>query len=411
MTTDPTRPVGVDVPDHVPENLVWRHSIDEFTRELDDPYLAGARLHNGPDIIWAQNAVLGKPAWVLTRHALIQEAYLAPDVFSSDRQNLALLGVDWKLNPLEYDPPEHQAYRKILNPFFTPRAMAELDVSVREVCDTLIAKFADLGGCEFISEFAEQFPSYIFLDFMGMPRDKLNDFLEWERVMIQAADPMKKFTAMKSVLTYMETYVEEQRNNPTTDLMKGLFSARMDNGSPLSEGEIMGMCYLLYIGGLDTVFSALGWILRHLALDNPLQERLRANPQDIPQAVEELMRAYPVATTHREVKRDIHFHGVDMRVGDWVLFPTFLAARDPRVYDNPHVVDIDRRARHITFATGPHLCLGVHLARRELKTVVEAFLSRFKNIRIASGEHYSFHTGGVFGVDRLPLEWDAVSDS
>lgn len=392
-------------PDHVPAELIFSRNLNEFNCELDDPYMAASRLHDGPDILWAPGAVLGQPAWVLTRFKLIQEALLDTEHFSSDRQNLAMLGVDWKLNPLEYDPPEHGKYRKILNPYFSPRTVSALDGSVRDICDTLISKFADRGSCEFVTDFAEQFPSYVFLDVMGLPRDKLYDFLSWERDMIHG-DPTAQFGAMKSVLEYFEEFIAEQRKNPTTELLRGLFSARVDDGRPLDAGEIMGMCYLLYIGGLDTVFCTLGWVMRHLANDQPLQQRLRENPDDIPQAVEELLRAYPVATTHRELKQDIEFHGVRMKAGDWVLCPIYLGARDPQMYENPHTVDIDRRARHIAFATGPHTCLGMHLARREIKTVIESFLSRFNNIRIPQGESYKYHVGGVFGVDYLPLEWD-----
>jgi cytochrome P450 len=154
------------------------------------------------------------------------------------------------------------------------------------------------------------------------------------------------------------------------------------------------------------VYSTLGWIMRHLAGDQALQQRLRDNPQDIPKAVEEFARAFGVAAPHRNVKEDFTFHGVFMKKDDVVLMPTYMASRDPRAYENPHVIEIDRKARHLTFATGPHACAGIHLAKRELRVVIEAFLSRFRNIRIPEGENYAYHTGGVLGVDRLPLEWD-----
>jgi len=397
------------IPDHVPAERVWQHNIDEFNRELDDPYLAASRLHDGPDIFWARNVVMGQPGWILTRHALIQEVFIDAARFSSERNNLAFLGVSWKLNPLEYDPPEHHTYRRILNPYFGPSAVSKLDVPVREVCDSLIAEFADRGACEFVTDFAEKFPSYVFLDLMGMPREMLPQFLGWERDLLRSTDPVTRVSAMKAVLHYLEGFVAEQRKQPSSELMRGIYAARLADGRPLDEGEILGMCYLFYIGGLDTVYSSLGWILRHLASDAPLQQRLRDNPQDIPHAIEEFLRAYPVATPHRTVKEDLVFHGVFMRKGDNVLLPTYLSGRDPLAFENPHVVDIDRRARHIAFGTGPHACLGNHLARRELKTVIEAFLSRFRNIRIPAGERYAYHTGSVFGVDRLPLEWDRAS--
>lgn len=394
------------VPDHVPAGLVWEHSFDDFNRELDDPYLAISRLHDGPEILWARSAIFGQPAWVVTRHDLIQEVFIDTEHFSSARSNLAMLGVSWRLNPLEYDPPEHHAYRRVLNPFFTPKAVSILDETVGKTCEVLIAEFGDRGSCEFIEEFAEKFPSYIFLDLLGLPRDMLPDFLAWHRDMMRAPDPAQRLAAMKKVLDYLDVFVDEQRQGPTTELMNGIVTARMPDGRPLDKGEIMGMCYLLYIGGLDTVLSTLGWIMRHLAGDRALQERLRANPDDIPRAVEEFLRAFPVANPHRTVKKDVVFHGVPMKAGDEVLLPICLAGRDPRVYEAPHVVDIDRGARHLAFATGPHTCLGLHLARRELRAVLKAMLSHCKNIRLAEGGQYEYHVGGTFGVDRLYLEWE-----
>lgn len=402
---------GPAVPDHVPAELVWNHNLDKFNGELDDPYLAASRLHDGPPIIWAREAVFDQPGWVLTRKALIEEAFLSPELFSSVRADQGssvgqALGVDWHLNPLEFDPPRHHQYRKHLNPWFTPKAVAAMGDSVKAVCDSLIAGFEHRKCCEFITEFAEEFPARIFLDMMGMSRDRLPEFLAWERGMLRGEDAAARVGAMRSVHEFLKEFIARQRRQPTTELMAGILSARLDGERPLNDGEIMGMCFLLYIGGLDTVYSSLGWAMRHLAGDSALQERLRNTPEDIPLAVDEFLRAYPVATPHRSVTRDLSFHGVPMRAGETVVLPTCLAGRDPEAYDDPHRVNIDRRSSHIAFAVGPHICLGRHLARRELATVIEAFLSRFRNIRIPEGEHYRFHTGGVFGVDYLPLEWD-----
>ncbi len=166
------------------------------------------------------------------------------------------------------------------------------------------------------------------------------------------------------------------------------------------------MFYVLYVGGLDTVYSTLGWIMRYLAGDPELQRRLRDNPDDMGAAIEELTRAFSVVVTHRQVAQDFIFHGVPMRKGEEINLPLALANRDPALYENPHVVDIDRKSRHINFGTGAHSCLGIHLAKREIRIVLEEFLSHFHNIRIADGETYRFHTGRTFGVDYLPLCWD-----
>ena len=152
--------------------------------------------------------------------------------------------------------------------------------------------------------------------------------------------------------------------------------------------------------------------MRHLAGDALLQKRLRANPEDIPPAVDEFSRAFGVAAPGRTVANDFTFHGVSMRRGDTVLLPTYLASRDPRAFENPHVIDIDRRARNnLSFATGPHTCLGMHLARREIRIVLQELLARLQNIRMAAGESYEFHTGSVLGIDRLPLVWEPRRES
>jgi cytochrome P450 len=244
---------------------------------------------------------------------------------------------------------------------------------------------------------------------MGMPRERLGDFLAWERAMIRPASAEDAVAGMTAVIAYLEQFIREQRVHPTTDLMRGVLSARYNDERALSEKEVLGVCFILYIGGLDTVFSTLGWTFWHLAQDPALQQRLRDRPEDVTQAVEELLRAYSVASSARTVARDFTFHGVTMRAGDEVLLSLPLAGRDPQAYDDPHRVDIDRPVRHIAFGTGPHTCIGLRLAKREIRIVLETLLARFADIRMPAGAQITFHTSNVFGVDHLPLEWDLVA--
>ena len=402
-----TQTTKSNIPDHVPPELVWDHSLDRFNMEMDDPFLAGSRLHDGPDIIWSTEASHGTPGWVITRHDLIEEAFIDYKHFSSQRgSNIdAVMGSAMRMLPTEVDPPEHHAYRRILTPYFTPKAVSALDDKVRETCDDLIAKFADKGGCEFIADFARIFPNSIFLSLMGMPVEMLPQFLEWEDMIMRGKDQATRHQGVAAIMGYVKGFVDEQKREPRSELIKAITTADI-NGRPMNDIELVGMCFLLYVAGLDTVYSTLGWVMRYLASDQALQQRLRDNPQDIPKAVDEFARAFGVPSSSRTVTEDFTFHGVEMHKGDVVLLPTYLASRDPRTYENPHVIDIDRKARNVSFATGPHACVGIHLAKREIRTVVEAFVSRFRNIRIPAGEGYEYHTGGVLGVDRLPLEWD-----
>jgi cytochrome P450 len=407
VTATNTCPSGV--PDHVPGELVWDHVLEAFNLELDDPFLAASRLHAGPDIFWATHESYGKPGWVLTRHDLIKEALVDYEHFSSEGGSgiSELLGVNWPLNPVEIDPPRHFLYRQILNPLFTPRAVDALDEAVRDVCRALVSEFEGRGSCEFIGEFAIRFPTYIFLALMGMPREEAPQFLQWEEALFRGADLNERVSAGRGILRYLEGFLARQRAQPTTDLLKGIVSARVE-GRPLTDEEILGMLYTFYVGGLDTVYSTLGWTLRHLASHPDLQSRLRKNPELIPQAADEFLRAFSVVSTHRKVAKDFVFHGVQMRKGDPVVVPLYLAGRDPQVFENPNEVHLDRRSGGLPFGSGAHLCLGRLLARREIRIVLEIFLARFDNIRMPPGETYEYHAGVTFGVDRLPLVWDRI---
>lgn len=397
------------VPDHVPAELVWDHDIDEYAAELDDPFIGVSRLFDGPDLVWARGASRGLPGWIPTRYALIEEVFLDAERFKSGGSNDAaeLLGVSWRLNPLEIDPPAHRAYRQILQPWFLPSAINKMEEKVRQIARDLIAEFEQRGGCEFITQFAELFPSYIFLELMGLPRDRLSQFLDWENAFMRAPTMEERVGAARAIKDYLESYIEQRRSDRRDDLVTAILDARID-GRPLDQGEIMGMCMVLYLGGLDTVMSSLGWYFRHLANHPDLQERLRANPDEIPGAVDDFLRAFGVTGTRRTATRDTELAGVTIRKGDWVMVPTYLAGRDPQQYTDPHVVDPGRKARHLTLATGVHNCLGVHLAKREIKIVLEEWLSRFRDIRIPQGQEAQWHTQGVWGVHSLPLEWERI---
>ena len=210
---------------------------------------------------------------------------------------------------------------------------------------------------------------------------------------------------MGKVLDYLKEFLREQRGDPKMDLVRGLFAARYDGERPLTETELISICYVLFIGGLDTVYSTIGWIVRHLARDLALQQRLREQPALLPDAVEEFLRVYSAASSQRRVKSDLVFHGVEMRAGDAIQLSLPLAGRDPKAFPDPHTVQLERRPRHLAFGTGSHSCIGLHLGRREIRIVLEALLSRFEEIRLPAGGDYAYHTGSVFGVDRLPLEW------
>jgi cytochrome P450 len=359
-----------NVPDHVPAELVWNHSFDAFTAELGDPFLAVARLHDGPGVIWATDAAYGRPGWVVTRHDLISEVFVDYEHFSAERPGMIadLLGVNLRLTPIEIDPPAHYGYRRILNPYFTPKAVKAYDAPVRNACVSLIEKFAAQGGCEFVNDFAIPFPSFVFLDLMDMPRDRLADFIAWEEAVMRATDPTKRVAAARSIYHYLDAHMQAQRKKPSSEFLRAMTTAAID-GRPLEHLEVMGMFYVLYVGGLDTVYSTLGWVMRHLATHPELQQRLRDNPDDLPAAVEEFCRAFSVVVTHRQVAQDYVFHGVPMRKGEEINLPITLADRDPLLFPNPQAASHQLRDRHTLL---PRRALGQARAAHRDRGVPEA---------------------------------------
>jgi cytochrome P450 len=395
------------VPAHVPPELYWDHSLAAFNNELDDPFLAAARLLDGPPLVWARDGAQGRPGWVIARHALLKEAFIDWEHFSSEggMDLTQMLGVDWNLNPVNIDPPRHTQYRKVLTPFFTPKAVSHMEADVRRTVEELIAPFADKGGCDFVKDFAIPFPSMIFLRLMGMPLDMLQQFFQWEQNLLHGTTMEGRLTAGREILEYLKFHLEQQKKQPATPLMENIMSAEID-GKKLNDGEILGMFYTFYVGGLDTVYATISWSMRHIATRPKFQQFLRDNPDTMDKVVMELLRLFSVVSSQRRVTKDFVWHGVQMKENDLVIMPIFIACRDPEAYPNPHEIDLDRHEQPLAFASGPHLCLGMHLARREIKIAIETFLARFDNIRIPAGAHYTYHAGPTFNVDSLPLEWD-----
>lgn len=394
-------------PSHVPPELVWDDSLSRFNSELDDPFIAASRLLDGPPLFYARDGAQGRPGWVIARHALLKEAFIDWEHFSSEggMDLTQMLGVDWNLNPVNIDPPMHTIYRKVLTPFFTPKAVSHMEESVRQTCDDLIAPFADTGGCDFVKDFAIPFPSLIFLRIMGMPLDMMQQFFTWEQDLLRGTSMESRIETGRAILDYLTYHLEQQKKQPATPLMENIMNARIEDDRPLTDGEILGMFYTFYVGGLDTVYATISWSMRHIATRPDFQQFLRDNPDKMDKAVMELLRLFSVVSSQRRVAKDFTWHGVEMKENDLVIMPIFIACRDPEAYPNPHEFELGREEQPLAFASGPHLCLGMHLARREIKIALETFLERFDDIHIPEGAHYEYHAGPTFNVDSLPLAW------
>jgi len=178
------------------------------------------------------------------------------------------------------------------------------------------------------------------------------------------------------------------------------------DGAPVADAPLYAMCFLLYTAGLDTVAKVLGYSFRHLAENPGLRRMLVEKPEMIPDAVEEFLRFYSIATTVRVVTKDTEFAGVAMKEGDRIVCPTSSAGRDPEQFPDPDTFIPDRKPnRHLAFGAGPHRCVGSHLARLELRIALEEWHKRIPDYRIADGAEIGEYVGSVAGLTVLPLEW------
>jgi cytochrome P450 len=398
-------------PSHVPASLVVDFQFELMDGASRDAVQAAANaVRSAPPIFYAPNVERGQGAWVIARHDLIREVYQDAGLFSSKHNAdfSLLIGESWDLLPLEKDPPEHGVWRTLMNPLFSPSRMKAVEETIKSTSSRLVDAILAKGEAEFVKDFSEIFPVNIFLGMFGLPLEHTSRFVGWANDLLHSPTMEGREQAAKSICDYLRTVITERRAQPTGDVISFVVTAEVE-GRGVTDQEALAMCFLLYSAGLDTVASMLAYMFKHLAEHPDDQQALRDDPALIPNAIEELLRAYPIVVSHRLVTRDVEFHGVRMKAGDRINLPTMLAGRDEQEFSDADKVDFAReKVNHITFAAGPHRCLGSHLARRELRVALEEWLTRVPPFRIKAGEQPVTHGVGVFGVNYLPLTWDAA---
>ena len=192
---------------------------------------------------------------------------------------------------------------------------------------------------------------------------------------------------------------------PNGDLMSQIVNMRLD-GQPASDEQAMGICYLLFLGGLDTMTSSLGFHFAFLAQNQELQRELRSDRSKIGATIEELLRLNSIVQVQRCATRDTEFAGVHIKKGDWITLSPGIAHADPSEFERPDTFDPNRpNSRHMAFAVGPHRCMGSHLARREFVVAYNEWFDRIPPFHIKQGTRSVMHGGAVFGVSKLELSW------
>ncbi|HVW41791.1 MAG TPA: cytochrome P450 [Amycolatopsis sp.] len=349
--------------------------------------------------------------WIFTDQSVILDGLQNPDLWSSSVIVPTEPDPPYKWIPIMLDPPQHTKWRKLLGGYFSPGRTKSMKEEQHRLAADIIAGLRGKGECDFVRDFARVFPSTIFLRIMGMPQEKLAQFMEWEDMILHQTnesdpDGSIRLGGMQKVTEYFAGLVAERRaaQDPAADDIVSAAVRWEIDGKPASDTDVLNCLLLLFMAGLDTVASQSSYALYHLAKHPEHRERLVRDPDVIQHAVEEMLRAYPIVQTARKATRDGDFHGYQVKAGDMATFPLSASGRDENAYPNAREVDLDREVtRHLSFGGGPHRCLGSHLARQELVVLLEEWHKAIPEYEVV-GQPME-HGGGVWGLDSLSLSW------
>lgn len=390
------------------------------------------RLRDEAPVSWQEEHAVGPwPAgpgfWAITRYDDVRHVLRTPADFSSALGATQIRDPDPGDLPflrrmvLNMDPPEQVRLRTLVTGAFTRRRLEAFAGTVADRAERLLAAVRDDGGCELVAQVTDDFPLQNLSDLLGVPAEDRSMLLHWTNRVIGYQDPEhaeessgagpptppvnpRSPASLADMFGYADSLAERKRAEPADDVMTALVQAEVD-GRRLTDAELHMFFFLLVIAGNDTVRSALpGGVLA--LLEHPQEyARLQAEPDRLPGAVEEMLRWHPpVLTFRRTATRDLVLNGTRIAAGDKVVVYHCSAHRDERRFPDPDAFDPDRTPNdHLAFGQGPHLCLGAHFARLQMRAFLTAFL-RLPPVRLA-GPPRRLTSNFINGITRLPLVW------
>ena len=408
-------------PAHVPADRIYNLNwvMGGMPNDLVDPYepfgwLSGQDVPRlmftppSPSGLASASGAAAAGNWAATHYEDINRIYTDNEHFSNKgtAEFQRLIGETFPSIPLAIDPPDHAKYRMFLMPFFSPaRITRDLEPRIREVVVEMIDAVAHKGEVDMAWDFGRVFPVRIFMGLMGFPPKMFDEFLDWEWNILHSGSLEKMQWALRSVLTFLRGFIAEKEANPDEFLTSSIVHGKIE-GRPLTEDEKIGMVWFLWLGGLDTVAATISQMFRRMAMQPSIQQQIRENPALINGAVEEFLRTQPILSSGRRATKDFEWHGCQIKAGDGFSCINPSGNFDPARFENPREFDPTRTGnRHFTFVGGIHACLGAHLARRELRLLLEEWFNRVPEFRIKPGADSTVFPG-LMSIRNLPLVWD-----
>jgi cytochrome P450 len=353
-------------------------------------------------------------SYMITSGEAAEFALKHPELFSSKRA-FDLAGSPLAMVPIAFDPPEHTRYRRVLQPFFSPRGTASWLPMVRALAGQLIDGFAGRGECDLVADLAVPLPGQVFLTLFGLPLEDQDRLIAWKEALVNFATPSAELPSQRAARLGAELYeylvghiAKRRQGGGGEDLLGQLLADTSDDR--LSDEELLGLSFLFVLAGLETVTSALSTGFAALAARPALRQQIAADPDVIPSAVEELLRFDgPVLFVPRIATQDVELAGQTIPAGAYVMVTIAVASRDPAEHPDPDTIDFLRQERSLAFGGGPHRCLGSHLARMELRVALEEWHRRIPEYELAPGAvPLVTWPAGVVGIDHLPLVFPPV---
>jgi cytochrome P450 len=395
----------------------WAGDYDIFDEEyVRDPYPIWDELRQKCPVAHSKR---WSGSWLPTRFADVFDIAQDYERFSSisitvapvpqDHPGAADYGI--KALPIACDPPTHTWSRRLLLPAFNLQSVAKWEPVTRDLCRSLVDGFVHEGRADAAAGYAQQIPVRVISGMLGIPAEMSDTFTGWVRGVLEIGltNPEVRVKSRAAIIGFFRECIAERREKPGgDDLISALMAAEVD-GHPVKDDDIIGMCNLLLVAGIDTTWSAIGSSLWHLATHEEDRRRLGADPGLMGTAVEELLRTYAPVTMARIVAEDTEVAGRQMRAGDRVLMAFPAANRDPEKFPDADRVVIDRdKNPHIAFGVGIHRCVGSNLARMEVRVALEEWMARIPEFWVEDPEAVTWAGGQVRGPRSLPVVFPAV---
>lgn len=403
----------------VTHTIDWVDLTSADTFADGHPWEAYARLRRESPVAWhPERAESASPGfWTITKWADVRLISRQPQRFSSAQRGVMMEESDeaglaaQRLMMLNMDPPQHDRFKLLVSRGFTPKAAAGLTERVHKLAAEIVDDVIGRGECDFVADLAGRLPSGLIAEFMGIPRSDGERLYELTEIMhttdLAVAPPERKMAAIGEMLGYAAEVAQSKRAHPTDDIGSVLVQAEVD-GERLTDAEFQWFFLLLVNAGGDTTRNLVAAGMQ-LLLDHPEQrERLRTDLDALmPTAIEEMLRyTTPVVHFRRTVMEDTELRGQLLRAGDKLVMFYGAANRDEEVFDHPDRFDIGRNPNpHMAFGGGgPHLCLGMHVARIEIDAMFRQVLARMPDLEPA-GERTLMASNFIAGVHSMPVRW------